>query len=330
MIIKSFEINKINLKDNKFILLYGKNDGLKLEVLKFLLKGKTLTANYDEKEIIENSDNFLNSLHTESLFENEKIMFIKRVTDKSFKILEHIVKKNLNNINIIIESDNLEKKSKLRSFFEKDKKTVCIPVYPDDFQSLSRIAFSFLKQKKISLSKSNIDLIINNTKGDRGILISELKKIENYSYSKKSINEETLLKLTNLIENHSISELIDNCLAKNKNKTFKIINENNYKNDDCVLISRTFLNKSKRILALTLKYEKNRNIDLTISEAKPPIFWKEKQITKQQIQNWNSKNLKFLIYQLCEVELMIKKNLNNSLNIITNFILEQVASKTNN
>jgi DNA polymerase-3 subunit delta len=136
--------------------------------------------------------------------------------------------------------------------------------------------------------------------------------------------------LINLNENHSISELIDNCLAQNKKKIISILNENNFSNDDCIMITRSFILKAKRLLALSKTFETNKNIDMTISSAKPPIFWKEKEITKQQIQKWKPENIKNLIYALNETELQIKKNINNSINFITDFILLQSSSITNN
>ena len=146
----------------------------------------------------------------------------------------------------------------------------------------------------------------------------------------KKITTETITRLINLSENFSVSELIDNCLAKNKSKTIQILNENNYTNDDCILISRTFLNKSKKILKLSIDYEQNKNIDLTISASKPPIFWKDKEITKQQILKWKPQDLKELIYKLNNIELTIKKNFNNALNLMSDFLLEQSTLKTNN
>jgi DNA polymerase-3 subunit delta len=96
------------------------------------------------------------------------------------------------------------------------------------------------------------------------------------------------------------------------------------------MITRSFILKAKRLLELSKTFETNENIDLTISSAKPPIFWKEKEITKQQIYKWKSKNVKQLIYALSETELQIKKNINNSINLITDFILLQSSSETNN
>ena len=225
---------------------------------------------------------------------------------------------------------NLEKKSKLRSLFEKDKTLACVPFYPDNDQTLSKLAYNFLSKKNISLSPSNINLIVGKCNGDRETLLNELKKIEYFSKNGKKINSENISKLINLSENHSISELIDNCLAQNKKKITSILNENNFSNEDCIMIVRSFLIKSKKLLALSKAFETNKNIDLTISSAKPPIFWKEKEITKQQILKWKSKNIKQLIYSLSETELQIKKNINNSINLITDFILFQSSSTTNN
>ena len=118
-------------------------------------------------------------------------------------------------------------------------------------------------------------------------------------------------------------------MAKNKSKLIKVLNENIYSNEDCILILRSLLNKSKQILRLSKEYERNNNIDLTISTAKPPIFWKEKETTKQQIQIWEPQSLKVLIYKLNDLELIVKRNLYNSLNLVVNFLLDQSSMKTN-
>jgi DNA polymerase-3 subunit delta len=329
MIIKSFEINKINLDSNNLFLLYGKNEGFKNEVTKNILKNRNNILYYEEKEILENEDNFVENLLTKSLFDDEKIIIIKRATDKILKVLEEITEKNIKDIKIILDADVLEKKSKLRSFFEKDKKLVCVPFYPDNDQTISKLAYNFLNNKKISLSPSNINLIVSKCSGDREALVNELQKIEYFGKNGKKINNENIAKLINLSENHSISELIDNCLAQNKKKIISILNENNFSNEDCIMIIRSFIMKAKKLLVLSKTFETNKNIDLTISSAKPPIFWKEKEITKQQIQKWKPKNIKNLIYTLSETELQVKKNINNSINLITDFIISQSLSEAN-
>jgi DNA polymerase-3 subunit delta len=330
MIFKSFEINKINKKKNQLILFYGKNEGLKNEALNILIKDENNIQNYEEKEILDNENSFIENILSKSLFEKEKFIVIKRTTDKILKVIETLNLKSLEDITIILNSDNLEKKSKLRSLFEKDKKLICVPFYPDNNQTLSKLAYNFLNTKKISISPSNINLIVDKCNGDRETLINELHKIEYFNKNGKKINTENISKLINLSENHSISELIDNCLAQNKKKIISILNENNFSNEDCIMITRSFIIKAKKLLTLSKAFETNKNIDLTISSAKPPIFWKEKEITKKQIQKWKPKNIKNLIYALSETELQIKRNINNSINLITDFILSQSSAETNN
>jgi len=330
MILKSYEIKKIDSKKNNFVLFYGKNEGYKDEAIKFLIQNKGEILKYDEKEILENQENFFESIFSKSLFENEKIIIIKRASNKIFEIINEINEKNVDDLFIIVNAENLEKKSKLRSFFEKDKKFICVPFYPDNEQTLSKLTYDFLKEKKILMSPLNINTIVNKCNGDREALINELQKIECFVKKGKKITSENLQKLTNLNENHSISLLVDNCLAKNKKKIIGILNENNFTNEDCIMITRSFLVKAKKLLALTKTFETNKNIDLTISSAKPPIFWKEKEITKQQIYKWKPKNIKQLIYALSEIELQIKKNINNSINLITDFILSHSSAETNN
>ena len=330
MIIKSFETNKIELDKNKFILLYGQNNGLKNETLKNLIKKKKEAFNYDEKEILDESNSFLEQIFSRSLFEKEKTIIINRATDKILEIIEKIDLKKIEDLKIVILANNLEKRSKLRVFFEKHKIYLCIPFYPDNNQTLSKIAYNFFKECKIVISSENINLIISKCNGDRETLQNELNKIKHLSKTKKNITGEDISRLTNLIENISISELVDNCLAKNNKKIINILNENNFSNDDSIIIIRMLLNKSKKILQLSEDFNDKKNIELVISSAKPPIFWKDKEITKQQIYKWTPENIKKLIYKLGNLEFFSKKNFDNSLKLVTDFILEQSLTKTNN
>ena len=331
MIIKSSDTRKIDLNKNQYILFYGVNEGAKAdEISSLVLKNKDKTiARYEEKEILENNQNIYDDILSKSLFDNQKIIIINRASDKIFKFISELSEKNISDISFIINASALEKKSKLRSFFEKTKELICVPFYQDTPSSLSILTQNFLKEKKINISQENINLIINRCNGDRGILKGELNKIEFFCKNKKNISTLDLIKLTNLIENYSISELVDNCLAKNKKKTMYILNENKFSSEDCITIIRTFLYKLKRILILSNDYLINKNLDKTILSAKPPIFWKDKDIVKQQINKWNPKQIKNLIYEINEIELSIKKNLNNSINLTTNLIIDQVSSKTN-
>ena len=326
MILKYYEINKINLEYNKFILFYGKNEGLKNDNIKNLLKDKNEILYYDEKDILDNPNKFIEATLSKSLFENEKIIIIKRATDKIKNIIDQISFKDIEDLIILINADNLEKKSKLRSLFEKNKKFVSVAFYPDNDQTLSKIAHNFFTKNKILISASNINLIVSKCSGDRHNLVNEIEKIESFCKNNKKVTIEDIHKLTNLIENHSVSELIDNCLVKNKKKIIHILNENNFSNEDCILILRTFLNKLKKILSLALEYKINKNIDDVISKAKPPIFWKDKEITKQQIYKWSPENIKNSIFKVSELELLVKKNMNNSMNLTTNFILDEASN----
>ena len=331
MIIKPHELNKIDNNSN-FFLFYGKNEGLKIECITSLLKKnkEKNIFNYDEKQIQDEKENFFENILSGSLFENNKTVIINRSSDKIFEIIQELIDRNIKNIKIIINSGVLEKKSKLRSLFEKKQNLYCIPTYADTNETLSRIAINFFKEQKILISQLNINLIIDKCNGDRINLKNELEKIKIYSEKKKKISTEEILKLINLSENHGISELIDNCLAKNSKRTIKILNENNFNNEDCIIILRTFLMKAKKVLKLSIEFEKNNDVNKTIESAKPPIFWKDKEIIKTQLYKWKPKKIKELIFSINEVELQIKKNFNNSIFIITDFILKQGHSGTSN
>ena len=331
MIVKAFEIKKINLDKTRLFLFYGENEGYKNEIIKkrFEKNYPNQIYRYDEKEIIDKKNDFFYSILSKSFFDNKKLIIISRVTDKIRDIIEEIISTNITDVTIILSANILEKKSKLRSFFEKEKNTICIPFYSDTNETMSNLSLNFFKEKKIFISQETINLIVERCRGNRENLYNELEKIENYSRNKKRVNYDEILKITNLAENYNVSELTDNCLAKNTKKTSHILNENNFSTDDCILIVRTLLIKAKRILKLQEEINNNSNIEQVVKNFRPPIFWKDKEIVKTQIKNWPLKKIQNVIIKINEVELLIKKNSSNSLNILSDFIIAQ-ASKSNN
>ena len=330
MILKSFQIKNIDIEKNNFYLFYGDNKGAKSDAINFIVKKFSPNClKYDEEEILINKDSFLEEIFNKSLFEPLKSIVISRISEKILPIIQEIYERNIIDTKIIINADLLEKKSKLRNFFEKEKKAICVPFYPENELSLIQISSQFCKKNNINISQENLNIIINRSRNDRINLVNELEKIKNFCFEKRKINTEEIMKLTNMSENYSVNELVDNCLSKNKLKTLKILNENNYNSQDCFFIIRSFLNKSKRLNSLKENYEINKNIDETISNFKPPVFWKDKDIVKTQMKSWSSENIKNLIFEISRIEKDIKKHSENSLRILTNFILSTV-SKPNN
>ena len=330
MIVKSFEINKIN-NSHKIFLFYGENEGHKNEIIedKFKKKYTNSIYVYEENEILKNQENFFNEILSKSFFEKEKLIIINRTTDKIKNLIDEIIEKKIDDIIIILNSNSLEKKSKLRILFEKNKDLTCVPFYADNNQTLNSIINFFFREKKISISQQLINVLIERSRGDRKNLRNELQKIESFSLNKKNINFQEIIKLTNLADNYSASELIDHCLAKNTKKTVTILNENNYSDEDNMIIIKTLLNKLKRLLKIHDLIDEKSNIDQAVSSFKPPIFWKDKPIVTQQLRSWGKKELKDLIFESNSVELLIKKNSAIAKNILSDFIINN-SKKTNN
>ena len=322
MIIKSYEYQKIK-DNNNFFLFYGENDGYKNQVIKeiFIDHYKKNTERFDESEIFNNFETFVSNLINKSFFDESKLILISRISEKIIKLIDELLDRKIDDVIIVINAGNLDKKSKLRSLFEKDKNLICVPFYKDDNRTLSQLAKNFFKNNKISISQEIINLIVERSSGDRINLNNELNKISLFLINKEKINIDDILKLTNLAENYSISELADNCLSKNVKKINKIFNENVFSIDDCIIIVRTLLLKSKRLLEIKKINESNKNLEQIITNYKPPIFWKDKEIVKNQASKWSRKDTEKLIYRIHDIELMVKKNYYNSLNIVSDFIL---------
>lgn len=331
MIIKSHELSRFDKKNTNYYLFYGSNLGLIEETISKIFKpifSKNIVY-HDETEILNNTDQFKEAIFNKSFFENDKFIIINRASNKILDLIKEIIESQIEDIKIIIKAGVLEKKSKLRSYFEKEKDVVATPFYEDNYQSLSLIIQNFLRVEKINISNENINLIIERSKGNRTNIYNELEKISSYLRSKKNINLQDLLKLTNLAEDYNVSELVEQCLSKNVKRTVNILNENNQNTDENILILRSFLGKLKRLKILKINLENTRNIDEVIASAKPPIFWKEKNLVKQQLNNWSLKDIKFLLNTVNDLELIIKKN-NQIANYVThNFILESLRTPSN-
>ena len=330
MIIKSFELNKINYT-HKLFLFYGENQGFKEQVIREKFKEKFLESTYlyEETEILKNEEKFFSNILSKSFFEKEKLIIIDRATDKIKNIIEEIIEKKIEDLTLVLNASLLDKKSKLRSLFEKKKSITCIPFYNDNNQTLNSIISQFFRNKKIPISQQLVNMLIERSRGDRKNLKNELEKIESFLINKKKIDIQQIIKLTNLADNYSASELIDHTLAKNTRKTVSILNENNYSDEDNIIIIRTLLSKLKRLVRISEMVDEKNDIDSAISAFKPPVFWKDKPLVTQQIKCWKKAELKKLIYTSNNIELLIKKNSNMAKNILSDFLINN-SKKTNN
>ena len=325
MVVKNFELNKISLEKHDLFLFYGENEGHKNEIINNIFNklNNYKKIKYEENDVLDNYQNFISEIFNKSLFDEKKLIIIDRASEKILNLIKEISSKKILDSKIIIISSALQKKSKLRTYFETEDKLICVPFYTENNITLLSIATKFFKSRGIQISQETINLIAGRAAGDRINLYNELHKIEAFAKYKKIINYEDILKLTNLADDYSISEIIDNCLSKNIKKIITILNENNFSAEDCIIILRTLLFKSKRLLKLMDNIENTNDIDKSISLYKPPIFWKEKEIVKNQINKWSRQDVINLIKEIYEIEMLVKRNSSSSLNIVCDFIVNK-------
>jgi len=326
MIIKLHEFDRLKIQEFNFYLFYGLNSGLIEETINKSFKNlySKNIINYEEAELINNINEFKERIFNKSFFDDNKLIIINRASNKILPVIEELNEKSIEDTKIIIKTEILEKKSKLRNFFERNKDMIITAFYEDNQKSLSLIIQKYFREKKISISNEIISLIIRRSKGNRINALNEIEKIASFSKSRNNITLEDVFKLTNLAQNHNISELVDQYLSKNKKKTIEMLNENNINVEENIFIIRSFLNKLNKLKKLKSLLKQNQNIEKVLSSFKPPIFWKDKEITKQQITKYSLKKAKELIYKLNSLELLIKKH-SNFKNLIVDFILKEAS-----
>ena len=336
MIIKSYEVKKniSNLSKCNFYLLYGENTGLKKDVrniVKMAIDQKDhnieILSLY-ENEILANEENFYNLSYSGSLFSDKKIITIFEATDKIIKKISNVYDKCLQNVFFIIFSGILEKKSKLRIFFETNEKTICIPCYLDNEKDLEIITQLELRKNNIVLSREAINLLIEKSNSDRNNLRNEIEKIKSYSLNKKKLELNEIKSLINFAGDYKSDILINECLCGNISQYKKIISELYVNAVSQILLLRILGNKVQRLLKIKGKANKSNNLDNLINVSKPAIFWKEKPQVKRQLSIWSFDELEKLISKINNTELLCKKNPQISKVILFNFFLE-ICTKAN-
>ena len=337
MIIKSYEVkkNKSNFQKNNFFLLYGENLGLKKDIKDFITteikqqNNSAETLSLYESEVLDNEDIFFNLIYSGSLFSKTKIITIYETSDKIVKKLNDTYNKYPEDVFLIFFSDILEKKSKLRNFFEKNTKTVCVPCYLDSEIDLEKIAQLELKKNKITLSKEIINLLIEKSNSDRNNLRNEIEKIVSYSFDKKRIELEEIKSLINFSGEYKSEIFVNECLSGNITQYKKIISELYVNTVNQILLLRILSNKIHRLLKIKEQENSSSNLDNLINTSKPPIFWKEKPLVKKQLSIWNLNDLRKIISEINNTELLCKKNPQISNSIFFNFFSE-ICKKANN
>jgi len=323
MIVKSFHLSNVNVYDFNYYLFYGENEGHKNELINEIFKKKIKgdVFNYEESWILINKDEFLTDLFNKSFFENDKLIIINRATDKILDLIEEIFKREPEGIKCILNAQILDKRSKLRSFFEKEKKIIISAFYNDNEISIKNYVFNFLKKNDLRLSNEIINLLIEKTDSNRQILKNELEKLKNLIITKKKINPVDIVKLVKNSDGDNFFELIDFFLLKDKNKLQKILNETNLSSDNTINIVRILLLRIKKLIKIKeIIKSNNQDIEKSLNSYKPPIFWKEKEIIKKQIDINSLDNLNEFIRIIFDLEKIIKKYPDNALKFMLNFL----------
>ena len=337
MIVKNYEVqkNKSNFSKYNFFLLYGENLGLKKDIRKFI---KTTIAQKDnnvenlflyEGDILNNEENFYNSIYTGSLFNSKKIITIYEATDNIIKKISNIYDKYPENVFLIIFSEILEKKSKLRNFFETNKKTICIPCYLDSEKDLEIIAQSELKKNNIKLSQEAVNLLIEKSNSDRNNLRNEIKKIHSYSLNKKKLELNDIQSLINFSGDYKSDIFINECLCGNIKQYKKIISELYFNTINQILLLRVLSNKIHRLIKIKTDKSTSSNVDNLINSIKPSIFWKERPLVKKQLSIWELNDLIKMVKEINNTELLCKKNPQIANGIFFN-LFSEICKKASN
>ena len=328
MISKSYLLeNNIDQIDKNLILFYGENLGLKNDFKKKIKSNnkKIKIINFTQDEILKNENFFFSEILNISLFEEEKIFFINYANDKIMPIIEEIEKKAAAE-KVYLFSDILEKKSKLRNFFEKKNICIAVPCYADNEISIKKIILKNLKGFE-GLSAENINLIVDNCNLDRIKLNNELEKIFSY-FTNKKINNKELEKILDIRINDNFNLLKDAALNGNKIKTNKLLSDTIIDADKNVFYL-ALINQRLNKIAETAQLSKTTNLEDAINRIKPPIFWKDKPSFKEQVKKWNISKIKLILKKTYDLEVKIKSDALIEKNVLVKKLIVDMCNMAN-
>jgi DNA polymerase III subunit delta len=328
MIYKSYLIEQnINLIDKNLFLFFGENIGLKNEFKnKIQLSNKDTTIiKYVQEEIIKNEESFFDEILNISLFDKKKFYFIEQSNDKILEIIRKIELK-IQDSKIFLFADVLEKKSKLRNYFEKSKNIGAVPCYLDNEMSIKKIIMETLKGFK-GLSSQNVNMIINNCNLDRLKLNNELNKIKTL-FIDKNIESNKLESLMNPKLNDNFYLIKDEALKGNKIKTNEMLGNTIFDDEKNILYLST-INQRLYKLQETFELLKSTNLETAINTLKPPIFWKDKPSFIEQSKKWNSDKIKKILNKTYDLEIKIKSNPIINKNILIKKMLVDICELAN-
>jgi len=328
MIFKSYliENNLENLNKN-LVLFYGENSGLKNDLKKKIKLTNKISESlyFFQDDIIKNEKKFLNEIFNKSLFEQKKIYFIDQSTDKILDLILKIEYK-LDDQKIYLFSDQLDKRSKLRNYFDKSNNTGAVACYADNEITIKKIILNRLKDFK-GLSPQNVNMIIENCNLDRDKLNNEINKIVTY-FIEKNIDSDKLESLLDIKVNDNFSLLKDEALIGNKIKTNKRLSDTVIIDEKNILylnIINSRLNKLNEVSILS----KSTNLENAVSMVKPPIFWKDKPVFIEQVKKWNSNKIKNALKKTYELEIKMKSNSVINKNILLKKLLVDICELAN-
>ena len=328
MISKSYILEKnINQINKNLFLFYGENLGLKNEFKNKIQfnNSKIKIIRFTEEEILKNPENFFNEIFNISLFEEQKSFFINHTSDKMLPFIKEIENK-IGEQKIYLFSDILEKKSKLRGYFEKSEVCVAVACYADTEINIKKIIQEKLKDFT-GLNLENINLIIDKCNNDRVKLINEIEKIYTY-FSDKKIENKQLEKILDNKVNDNFNILKDSALNGNKFKTNKLLSDT-FIDADKNVFYLTLINQRLNKLIEVFKLSKNNTLMEAIDKVKPPIFWKDKPNFTEQTKKWNERKIKLIMKKTYDLEIKIKSGLSFKADLLLKKLLLDICVAAN-
>ena len=323
---KSYLIEEnIELLKNHIALFYGENLGLINFFKKKITEKHKKILRFTQEDVLKDHSKIFNEIKNISLFDDKKIIFISNVNDKLLDVIKEVSLDTGDN-KIFLFANILEKKSKLRSFFEKTTNCDVVTCYKDNDISIKKLIHQDLKGYA-GLTPEIVNLLVDNSSLDRIKLLNELDKIKNLFLDKK-IKSDQLVSLLDQKTDDEFNTIKDSALTGNNKLTNNLLSSTVFEIEKMSLYLGVLNQRLNKLMETTLN-AKDGSLVKIIDNMKPPIFWKDKPAFLNQAKLWNKNKINLAFKKTYELELNIKSNGNVDKTVLIKKLLLDICLLAN-
>ncbi|MGY8985081.1 MAG: DNA polymerase III subunit delta [Sphingomonadales bacterium] len=300
------------------VLIYGPDEGLVRErahrISKQVVEDLSDPFNVVRpslSQVIEEPSILLDELLSLSMVGGRRLVRLDGAEDKAYQGLEQALsgipkdgEKNL----LVVTAGNLKPSSKIRKLFEGLEIAVTIACYADSSKDVEELIIEVLGANNLKADPQAISFLLNNLGSDRLISRSELEKIVLYAGDRidRVIKLEDVITLIGDSATLTLNDIASATTGGDLKRLDQLLERAQSQGENAIAIIRALSRRLQQFHLVKGLIEAGQPIDSAIGKLRPPLFFKEKDIFRNQLFLWSSQKLGKALLLLSDAELGCK------------------------